>query len=40
MLDNRYTKDQTALPFVDSYNDFLSEDGKFHAAAKEMAVTA
>jgi nicotinamidase-related amidase len=28
MADNNYTKERTALLFVDPYNDFLSEGGK------------
>ncbi len=37
MLDNRYTKDQTALLFVDPYNDFLSEGGKFWSRIEVVA---
>ncbi len=28
MADNNYTKERTALLFVDPYNDFLSDGGK------------
>jgi hypothetical protein len=29
MVDGSYPRDRTALLFVDPYNDFLSEGGKF-----------
>jgi hypothetical protein len=32
-----YTKDQTALLFVDPYNDFLSEGGKIWPRVKDVA---
>jgi len=36
-MDNRYTKDQTALLFVDPYNDFLSDGGKLWPYVREAA---
>ena len=42
MANDSYTKDQTALLFIDPYNDFLSEGGKMwplvEGVAKEVGL--
>lgn len=37
MVDDSYTRDRTALLFVDPYNDFLSNGGKFWPYVREVA---
>jgi hypothetical protein len=37
MADENYARDRTALLFVDPYNDFLSEGGKFWPMVKGIA---
>ena len=37
MVDNSYTKERTALLFVDPYNDFLSDGGKLWPYVREVA---
>jgi len=37
MADEQYARDRTALLFVDPYNDFLSEGGKFWPKVKGVA---
>jgi nicotinamidase-related amidase len=37
MTDVRYTKDGTALLFVDPYNDLLSDGGKLRRYVREVA---
>jgi nicotinamidase-related amidase len=37
MVDDNYTKDRTVLLFVDPYNDFLSDGGKFWPLVRGVA---
>lgn len=38
MADKSYTRDRTALLFVDPYNDFLSAGGKLWPRVEEVAI--